>query len=144
MQVVGTLYTHHQKCVIVDSQGPGNKRKVTSFIGGLDLCDGRFDTPSHPLFSTLNTFHKNDFHNPTFTVSSPWEYLTVYHGKSTRFQKTSFLILWKIGVKLFILNTNPFDFTGKLRLRMSSNANMCSTTLNVKQWGFQGCQVFAS
>jgi phospholipase D1/2 len=65
-QVVGTLYTHHQKCVIVDSQGPGNKRKVTSFIGGLDLCDGRFDTPSHPLFSTLNTFHKNDYHNPTF------------------------------------------------------------------------------
>jgi len=70
MQVVGTLYTHHQKCTIVDTLGPGNKRKLTSFIGGLDLCDGRFDTPTHSLFSTLNTFHKNDFHNPTFTVSS--------------------------------------------------------------------------
>lgn len=70
MQVVGTLYTHHQKITIVDSQGPGNKRKLTSFIGGLDLCDGRFDTPSHSLFSTINTLHKNDFHNPTFTVSS--------------------------------------------------------------------------
>lgn len=69
MQVVGTLYTHHQKITIVDSQGPGNKRKLTSFIGGLDLCDGRWDTPTHSLFSTLQTLHKNDFHNPTFTVS---------------------------------------------------------------------------
>ncbi|KAG0586511.1 hypothetical protein KC19_2G096500 [Ceratodon purpureus] len=69
-QVVGTLYTHHQKITIVDSQGPGNKRKLTSFIGGLDLCDGRFDTPSHCIFSTLNTFHKNDFHQPTFTLGA--------------------------------------------------------------------------
>ncbi|XP_024394279.1 phospholipase D delta [Physcomitrium patens] len=69
-QVVGTLYTHHQKTVIVDSQGPGNKRKLTSFLGGLDLCDGRWDTPTHSLFNTLSTFHKDDFHNPTFAVGA--------------------------------------------------------------------------
>ncbi|KAG5132910.1 hypothetical protein JHK82_024098 [Glycine max] len=39
--VVGTLFTHHQKCVIVDTQAHGNNRKITAFIGGLDLCDGR-------------------------------------------------------------------------------------------------------
>lgn len=67
-QVVGTLYTHHQKCVIVDSQASGNNRKITSFIGGLDLCDGRYDTPEHRLFRDLDTVFKDDYHNPTFPV----------------------------------------------------------------------------
>ncbi|KAL0366002.1 UNVERIFIED_CONTAM: Phospholipase D delta [Sesamum radiatum] len=65
-KVVGTLYTHHQKCVIVDTQGHGNNRKITSFIGGLDLCDGRYDTPQHRLLCDLDTVFKDDFHNPTF------------------------------------------------------------------------------
>jgi hypothetical protein len=70
LQVVGTLYTHHQKLIIMDTQGTGgNSRKLTSFIGGLDLCDGRWDTPTHSMFATLQTLHKNDYHNPTFTVS---------------------------------------------------------------------------
>ncbi|KAG9151543.1 hypothetical protein Leryth_019748 [Lithospermum erythrorhizon] len=55
LAVVGTLYTHHQKCVIVDSQAPGNNRKISAFIGGLDLCDGRYDTPEHRLFRDLKT-----------------------------------------------------------------------------------------
>ncbi|KAL8514835.1 hypothetical protein ACS0TY_013795 [Phlomoides rotata] len=76
-QVVGTLYTHHQKCVIVDAQGNGNNRKITTFIGGLDLCDGRYDTPDHRLFRDLNTVFYDDFHNPTFAPGSkgprqPW------------------------------------------------------------------------
>lgn len=68
-QVVGTLYTHHQKITIVDTQGPVNKRQLISFIGGLDLCEGRWDTPAHSLFNTMPTVHKNDYHNPTFSVS---------------------------------------------------------------------------
>lgn len=66
-RVVGTLYTHHQKLVIVDTQAAGNDRMLASFIGGLDLCDGRYDTPKHSLFRTLKTVHKDDYHNPTFT-----------------------------------------------------------------------------
>ncbi|KAL0323225.1 UNVERIFIED_CONTAM: Phospholipase D delta [Sesamum angustifolium] len=54
------------ECVIVDTQGHGNNRKITSFIGGLDLCDGRYDTPEHRLFCDLDTVFKDDFHNPTF------------------------------------------------------------------------------
>ncbi|RDX67345.1 Phospholipase D delta, partial [Mucuna pruriens] len=64
--VVGTLFTHHQKCVLVDTQGSGNNRKITAFIGGLDLCDGRYDTPEHRIFRDLDTVFHNDFHNPTF------------------------------------------------------------------------------
>ena len=54
IQVVGTVFTHHQKCVIVDTQAAGNNRKITAFIGGLDLCDGRYDTPEHRLFRNLD------------------------------------------------------------------------------------------
>lgn len=66
---MGNLYTHHQKCVLVDTQASQNTRKITAFIGGLDLCDGRYDTPRHRLFKDLNTVFLNDFHNPTFSVS---------------------------------------------------------------------------
>nr|XP_043613520.1 phospholipase D delta-like [Erigeron canadensis] len=76
-QVVGTLYTHHQKCVMVDTQAPGNNRKISAFIGGLDLCDGRYDTPEHRLFRDLDTVFENDYHNPTFSAGTkgprqPW------------------------------------------------------------------------
>lgn len=69
VQVVGNLFTHHQKCVLVDTQASRNKRKITAFIGGLDLCDGRYDTPQHRIFCDLDTVFANDFHNPTFAVS---------------------------------------------------------------------------
>ncbi|KAJ8459367.1 hypothetical protein OPV22_032293 [Ensete ventricosum] len=76
-QVVGTLFTHHQKCVLVDTQASANMRKITAFIGGLDLCDGRYDTPDHRLFRDLDTTFLNDFHNPTFAAGikaprQPW------------------------------------------------------------------------
>ncbi|CAL1385548.1 unnamed protein product [Linum trigynum] len=76
-QVVGTLFTHHQKCVILDTQASGNNRKITSFMGGLDMCDGRYDTPDHRLFRDLDTIFLNDFHNPTFPSNArsprqPW------------------------------------------------------------------------
>ncbi|XP_039024607.1 phospholipase D delta-like [Hibiscus syriacus] len=76
-QVVGTLFTHHQKCVIVDSLASRNNRKITAFLGGLDLCDGRYDTPEHRLFRDLDTVYREDFHNPTFSAGiqcprEPW------------------------------------------------------------------------
>ncbi|XP_044499628.1 phospholipase D delta-like [Mangifera indica] len=76
-QIVGTIFTHHQKCVIVDTQAFGNNRKITSFIGGIDLCDGRYDTPDHRLFHDLETVFKDDFHNPTYPAGTkaprqPW------------------------------------------------------------------------
>nr|AUY61876.1 phospholipase D delta enzyme [Pyrus x bretschneideri] len=75
--VVGTLFTHHQKCVIVDTQASGNNRKITAFIGGLDLCDGRYDTPEHRLFRDLDSVFQDDYHNPTFSGGTkgprqPW------------------------------------------------------------------------
>ncbi|XP_041020111.1 phospholipase D delta [Juglans microcarpa x Juglans regia] len=76
-KVVGTLFTHHQKCVLVDTQALGNNRKITAFLGGIDLCDGRYDTPEHRLFRDLDTIFDDDFHNPTFAPGTkaprqPW------------------------------------------------------------------------
>lgn len=76
-QVVGTAFTHHQKCVLVDTQAYGNNRKITAFIGGLDLCDGRYDTPQHRLFRDLDTVFADDYHQPTFAAGTkaprqPW------------------------------------------------------------------------
>lgn len=56
--------------MLVDTQASGNKRKITAFLGGLDLCDGRYDTLEHRLFHDLDTIFLNDIHNPTFSVSS--------------------------------------------------------------------------
>ncbi|CAI0414134.1 unnamed protein product [Linum tenue] len=65
-QEVGTIYTHHQKTVIIDADAGQNRRKIVAFVGGLDLCNGRYDTQDHSLFRTSHTIHKDDFHNPTF------------------------------------------------------------------------------
>ncbi|KAG6474500.1 hypothetical protein ZIOFF_068437 [Zingiber officinale] len=65
------------KLSIFKQKASGNKRKITAFIGGLDLCDGRYDTPEHRLFRDLDTIFLDDIHNPTFTAGTkgprqPW------------------------------------------------------------------------
>ncbi|KAL3649508.1 Phospholipase D beta 1 [Castilleja foliolosa] len=65
---VGTIYTHHQKTVVVDADAGNNRRRIIAFLGGLDLCDGRYDTPQHPIFRTLQTVHSDDYHNPTYAI----------------------------------------------------------------------------
>ncbi|KAF0904688.1 hypothetical protein E2562_036086 [Oryza meyeriana var. granulata] len=67
---VSFLATHHQKTFIVDHDMPagtggGDLRRIVSFVGGLDLCDGRYDTQSHSLFRTLDAAHHKDFHQPS-------------------------------------------------------------------------------
>ncbi|KAG2563444.1 phospholipase D alpha 2-like [Panicum virgatum] len=55
-------FSHHQKSVVVDVAGDGGRRRVACFVGGLDLTNGRYDTPEHSLFRTLNTAHSDDFY----------------------------------------------------------------------------------
>lgn len=70
VQEVNTIYTHHQKIVIVDADAGHSKRRIVAFLGGLNLCDGIYDTPEHPIFRTLQIVHADDFHNPTYKVMS--------------------------------------------------------------------------
>ncbi|KAF5466735.1 hypothetical protein F2P56_016635 [Juglans regia] len=70
---ISTMFTHHQKIVVVDSEMPSGgsqKRRIVSFVGGIDLCDGRYDTAFHSLFRTLDTAHHDDFHQPNFEGTS--------------------------------------------------------------------------
>lgn len=53
----------------MDADAGHYKRKIIAFIGGLDLCAGRYDTPQHHIFKTLQTVHQDDYHNPNFTVT---------------------------------------------------------------------------
>ncbi|GLT85331.1 hypothetical protein SLE2022_035220 [Rubroshorea leprosula] len=67
------LYSHHSKMVLVDSDvpwGETQERRIVSYIGGLDLNTGRYDTPEHSLFRTLDTVHKDDFHQSCFRGAS--------------------------------------------------------------------------
>ncbi|GMP94551.1 hypothetical protein CsSME_00043983 [Camellia sinensis var. sinensis] len=67
------MFTHHQKTIVVDSEMPeddSQKRRIVSFVGGIDLCDGRYDTPDHSLFKTLDNIHNRDFYQPNFRGSS--------------------------------------------------------------------------
>ncbi|XP_050236027.1 phospholipase D alpha 1 [Mercurialis annua] len=70
---ISTMFTHHQKIVVVDSpmpNGDSERRRIVSFVGGIDLCDGRYDTAFHSLFRTLDTAHHDDFHQPNFPGAS--------------------------------------------------------------------------
>ncbi|KAJ1427362.1 Phospholipase D/Transphosphatidylase [Sesbania bispinosa] len=37
---------------------------------GLDLCDGRYDTPEHRICRDLDTVYEDDYHNPTFSAGT--------------------------------------------------------------------------
>lgn len=65
LQATETSYMmcHHQKSVTVDlDMKDGGPRRIVSFIGGLDVCDGRYDTQDQSLFRMLGTMHSKDFY----------------------------------------------------------------------------------
>ncbi|XP_047959484.1 phospholipase D alpha 4-like isoform X2 [Salvia hispanica] len=68
-----TVFAHHQKAITVDSHvdHSSRSREIMSFLGGLDLCDGRYDTEEHSLFKTLNMeSHCYDFYQTSLQGAS--------------------------------------------------------------------------
>ena len=65
---VSSCYTHHQKTVICDAafEEDDGLRRIVAFIGGLDITDGRYDSPEFPLFRTIKTLHMGDFYRLVF------------------------------------------------------------------------------
>ena len=99
-QEAGIIYTHHQKTVIVDADAGHHKRKIMAFVGGLDLSMGRYDTPKHPLFRTLQTVHKDDYRNPNFTVNHSFNLLLLL---------VSLIQIWNLIILLYL----SYDISGK-------------------------------
>ncbi|GLJ47212.1 hypothetical protein SUGI_0996540 [Cryptomeria japonica] len=73
---VGAQFTHHQKTVSLDSAVADDSKtcRVVSFVGGIDLCDGRYDTETHTLFGDLYSVFKDDF------VQNNFEGADLRHG----------------------------------------------------------------
>lgn len=63
-------FTHHQKSVTVDAytarHSNNGQRSVVSFIGGVDICGGRYDDENHTLFQNLDTYYLHDFYQGNF------------------------------------------------------------------------------
>jgi len=59
------IFTHHQKLVICDDD-----TSLVGYIGGIDLTYGRWDHRGYPLFRTLTSEHKGDFHNGCANIPS--------------------------------------------------------------------------
>eukprot|EP01094_Clydonella_sp_ATCC50884_P025320 TRINITY_DN660_c1_g1_i1.p1 TRINITY_DN660_c1_g1~~TRINITY_DN660_c1_g1_i1.p1 ORF type:complete len:818 (+),score=198.65 TRINITY_DN660_c1_g1_i1:184-2454(+) len=64
-------WSHHQKSLVVDD--------CVAYVGGLDLCYGRWDTSEHTLVDAGTTQrwpgkdYYNPFHNELDQVDQPWE-----------------------------------------------------------------------
>ena len=54
------------------------KRRLKAFVGGLDLQDGRWDTPEHPLFETILNEHLGDFRNKSAKTVPPEQGMYLY------------------------------------------------------------------
>ncbi|KAJ7522274.1 hypothetical protein O6H91_18G004000 [Diphasiastrum complanatum] len=60
------LWSHHEKIVVVDQQ--------ICFLGGLDLCFGRYDTPEHRVYdSPAIIWPGKDYYNPRESEPNSWE-----------------------------------------------------------------------
>nr|CAB3461725.1 unnamed protein product [Digitaria exilis] len=60
------LWSHHEKIVIVDNQ--------VCYIGGLDLCFGRYDSPEHKVAdSPPIIWPGKDYYNPRESEPNSWE-----------------------------------------------------------------------
>ena len=75
----GQTCAPNQKSVIADAPGAyDDRRRLTAFVGGLDLTGGRYDTPDFELFSTLLDEHNGDFRNSN-AKSVPPEQVHAYY-----------------------------------------------------------------
>lgn len=86
-KLIPTVFAHHQKTIMTDigadffedDHKDEKCRHIISFVGGLDLCDGRYDTEEHSLFRTLNLkshccdFYQTSIHGAVISKGGPRE-----------------------------------------------------------------------
>ncbi|KAL3634930.1 hypothetical protein CASFOL_021984 [Castilleja foliolosa] len=70
------IYTLTIRSVIVDTKDHSDNRKITAFLGDLDLTAGRYDTPEHRLYRDMETVFADDYKNPLLmgrvALRQPW------------------------------------------------------------------------
>ena len=65
------LWSHHEKLVIID--------QMVGYVGGLDLCWGRYDYPEHPIYEPPNP--QREYHFPLIDYSNFQRRAKIYHRK---------------------------------------------------------------
>ncbi|KAI4355524.1 hypothetical protein L6164_004287 [Bauhinia variegata] len=155
-----TLFAHHQKTISVDTKVPNsaNDREIMSFVGGLDLCDGRYDTEQHSLFQTLNMeSHCYDFYQTNIagaslnkggprepwhdshacvTGEAAWDVLTNFEQRWTKQCDSSLLVPAATLANLFPSSTVPFKRDWKVQVYRSIDhvsASQLSRKLTVER-----------
>lgn len=122
-QLASASYTHHQKTIIADSSSQDeDKRSLTAFVGGLDITDGRYDTPDHPLFKSITGKHEGDFYqNSAVGVTSahgprqPWQDIhSKLQGRVALDVMKNFVERWTKQVKgksgrLYLITPDEFE-----------------------------------
>jgi len=122
-QLASASYTHHQKTIIADSLSLNEeKRSLVAFVGGLDITDGRYDTPEHPLFKSITGKHQDDFYqNSAVGVTAahgprqPWQDIhSKLQGKVAWDVMTNFVERWTKQVQgksgsLYLISPEEFE-----------------------------------
>ena len=62
LNTIGFLWSHHEKLVIID--------QMIGYVGGLDLCWGRFDTNAHPIFEPSSNSDSAEYLFPGIDYSN--------------------------------------------------------------------------
>ena len=57
------FWSHHEKCVIIDQK--------VGFMGGLDICYGRWDTPEHSIINKDDKWNGADYTNERIRGFAP-------------------------------------------------------------------------
>ncbi|KAL1298288.1 hypothetical protein HN51_042662 [Arachis hypogaea] len=140
-----TVFAHHQKTITVDTRAPNNsanEREILSFLGGVDLCDGRYDTETHSLFRTLDKeSHYHDFYQTNIagaslnkggprepwhdahacvTGEAAWDVLTNFEQRWTKQCDPSLLVPANTLVKLYpSFASNPSERDWKVQVYRS-------------------------
>ena len=112
LDLEGPLYQHATliiKTIVTDAPplDESGRRRHIAFAGGLDITDGRYDTPEFPLFSTLNTLHAGDFYQNCTPGSSrttgpkqPWNDIHArVKGPAAKYICQNFMNRWVIQSK---------------------------------------------
>lgn len=92
------------------------KRRIVAFVGGLDLTGGRWDKPSHPLYSSMSVEHAKDFYqgwalDPTIGPRQPWHDIhSMVEGPVARDVMENFIQRWKKQGKTPAYEHNPSHF----------------------------------
>ena len=140
-----TSYSHHQKTIICDVPSTETSRRLTVFVGGLDITDGRWDTPRHDLFFTLLDEHKEDFYNKYGNVDKmhgprqPWHDIhTKLEGPIAYDVFQNFIERWnKQGIHRSIFEIDPEIMS----LLKHSQIDALQMEENESEWT---CRIFRS